>query len=197
MHSSSILWHLSYFLHAQSLQSCPAPCDPMDVAHQAPMSIAFSRQEHWSGLPCPPPGDLSHPRTEPSSLLCPALEGRFFPPRTTWEAGYKRRMSPFELGLWFTWYLFRKPDDDRPLLKTIQVFCGTHSSVQFSSVTQLCPTLCDPMNHSTPGLPVHHHLPEFTQTHVHRVRDAIQPSHPGSPPSPPAPNPAQHQSLFQ
>ena len=71
------------------------------------------------------------------------------------------------------------------------------SSVQFSSVTQSCPTLCDPMNRSTPGLPVHHQLPEFTQTHGHRVGDAIQPSHPLSSPSPPAPNPSQHQSLFQ
>ena len=62
---------------------------------------------------------------------------------------------------------------------------------------QLCPTLCDPMNRSTPGLPVHHQLPEITQTHVHQVRDAIQPSHPLSSPSPPAPNPSQHQSLFQ
>ena len=70
-------------------------------------------------------------------------------------------------------------------------------SVQFSSVAHLCPTLCDPMNHSTPGLPVHHQLPEFTQTHVHRVSDAIQPSHPLLSPSPPAPNPSQHQSLFQ
>ena len=68
---------------------------------------------------------------------------------------------------------------------------------QFSSVTQSCPTLCDPMNRSTPGLPVHHQLPEFTQTHVHRVGDAIQPSHPLSSPSPPAPNPSQHQGLFQ
>ena len=68
---------------------------------------------------------------------------------------------------------------------------------QFSSVAQSCPTLCDPMNHSTPGLPVHHQLPEFTQTHVHRVRDAIQPSHPRSSLSPTAPNPSQHQSLFQ
>ena len=67
------------------------------------------------------------------------------------------------------------------------------SSVQFSSVTQSCLTLCNPMNHSTPGLPVHHQLPEFTQTHVHRVGDAIQPSHPLSSPS----SPAQHQSLFQ
>ena len=71
------------------------------------------------------------------------------------------------------------------------------SSVQFSSVAQSCPTLCDPMNHSMPGLHVHHHLPEFTQTHVHRVRDAIQPSHPRLSPSPPDPNPSQHQSLFQ
>ena len=70
-------------------------------------------------------------------------------------------------------------------------------SVQFSSVAQLCPTLCDPMNCSTPGLPVHHQLPEFTQTHVHWVGDAIQPSHPVSSPSPPAPNPSQHQGLFQ
>ena len=61
---------------------------------------------------------------------------------------------------------------------------------QFSSVAQLCPTLCDPMNRSMPGLPVHHQLPEFTQTHIHQVSDAIQPSHPLSSPSPPAPNPS-------
>ena len=67
----------------------------------------------------------------------------------------------------------------------------------FSAVAQSCPTLCDPMNHSTPGLPVHYQLPEFTQTYVHRVRDAIQPSHPRSSPSPPAPNPSQNQSRFQ
>ena len=68
------------------------------------------------------------------------------------------------------------------------------SSVQFSSVAQSCPTLCDPMNSSTPGLPFHHQLPEFTQTHVHRVSDAIQPSHPLLSPSSPAPNPSQHQT---
>ena len=67
----------------------------------------------------------------------------------------------------------------------------------FSSVAQSCPTLCNPMNRGTPGLPVHHQLLEFTQTHVYRVSDAIQPSHPLSSPSPPAPNPSQHQSLFQ
>ena len=70
-------------------------------------------------------------------------------------------------------------------------------SVQFSSVSQSCPTLCNPMIRSTPGFPVHHQLPEFTQTHVHQVGDAIQPSQPLSSPSLPALNPSQHQSLFQ
>ena len=68
--------------------------------------------------------------------------------------------------------------------------------VQFSSVAQWCLTLCDPMNRSIPGLPVHHQLPESTQNHAHRVDDAIQPSHPLLSPSP-APNPSQHQDLFQ
>ena len=70
-------------------------------------------------------------------------------------------------------------------------------SDQIRSIAHSCPTPCDPMNLSTPGLPVHHQLPEFTQTHVHRVSDAIQLSHPLSSPSPPAPNPSQHQGLFQ
>ena len=77
------------------------------------------------------------------------------------------------------------------------VLGGVLLDIQFSSVAQLCPTLCHPMNRSTPGLPVHHQLPESTQTHAHRVGDAIQPSHPLSSPSPPAPNPSQHQGLFQ
>ena len=70
-------------------------------------------------------------------------------------------------------------------------------SVPFSSASQLCPTLCNPMDLSTPGLPVYHQLPEFTQTHVHPVGDATQSSHPLSTPSLPAPNPSQHQGLFQ
>ena len=69
--------------------------------------------------------------------------------------------------------------------------------IQFSSVAQWCPTLCDPMNHSTTGLPVHHQLPEVTQTHVHCVGDAIQPSHPLLSPSPPVLNLSQHQGLLQ
>ena len=84
-------------------------------------------------------------------------------------------------------------------------FVGKVMSLLFNMLSRLvvtfppqwCPTLCDPMNHSSPGLPVHHQLLEFTQTHVHQVGDAIQPSHPLSSPSPPAPNPSQHQSLFQ
>ena len=74
----------------------------------------------------------------------------------------------------------------------------THAiSVQFNSVAQLCTTLCDPMNHSKPGFPVHHQLLEPTQTHVHQVGNAIQPFHPLSSPSPPALNLSQHQGLFQ
>ena len=133
---------------------------PWTIAYEAPLSMAFSRQEYWSGFPFPSPGDLLDPGIEPASLASPALPGRFFstePPR-------------------------------KPHLLV---------SVQFSSVPQSCLTLCDPMNRSTPGLLVHHQLPEFTQTHVHRVSDAIQPSHPLSSPSPPAPNPSQHQTIFQ
>ena len=95
-----------------------------------------------------------------------------------------------------TWKQPRCPSADEWIRKQWYIYTMEHS-VQFSSVTQMCPTLCDPMNRSTPGLPVHHHLPDFTQTHVHRVSDAIQPSHPQSSPSPPALNPSQHQSLFQ
>ena len=130
---------------------------PWTVACQVTPSMGFSRQEYWSGLSFPSPGDLPGPGVEPMS---PALQV-----------------------------------DSLPL--SHHGICLTYSSIQFSSVAQSCLTLCDPMNHSTPGLPVHHQLPEFTQIHVHRVGDAIQPSHPLSSPSPPAPNLSQHQSLFQ
>ena len=74
---------------------------------------------------------------------------------------------------------------------------GSWLLIQFSSVTQSCPTLCDPMNRNTPGLPIHHQLPEFTQTHIHRVGDAMQPSHPLLSLSPPALNPSQYEGLFK
>ena len=104
----------------------------------------------------------------------------------TWVCVYycDRNVSPAPFSLWnhswiyLQWLLFSITD-------------------QIRSVAQSCPTLCKPMNRSTPGIPVHHQLPEFTQTHVHYISDAIQPSHPLSSPSPLAPNPSQHQSLFQ
>ena len=112
----------------------------------------------------------------------------------------KRRQS---ISFRCTKYLLRKPNV-KNLYKDIWLASKhmkrcpvSFSSVQFSSVTQSHPTLCDPMNWSTPGLPVHHQHPEFTQTHAHRVSGAIQPSHPLSSPSLPAPNPSQHQGLFQ
>ena len=94
------------------------------------------------------------------------------------------------------------PKMDATIISTFQLWKLRHREVKwvcprFSSVAQSCLTLYNPMNHSMPGLPVHHQLPEFTQTHVHRVGDAIQPSHPLSSPSPAAPNPSQHQGLFK
>ena len=144
--------------------------------------MGFSRQEYWSELACPPPRDLPTQRLNPCLLRL--LHCRQF---LYWRAMgdtpygfYIPSLNNFHLGSTFItptgiWF----------------------SSVQFSSVSQSCPILWDPMNCSTPGFPVHHQLLEFTQTHVHRFSDAIQPSHSLSSPSPPASNPSQHQSLFQ
>ena len=115
-------------------------------------------------------------------------------------------LSSLALPYWqFCYFLHNQPpcflgDPDfyfnwrKIALQCCVVFC---CSAQFSSVAQSCPALCDPMDRSTPGLPVHHQLLQFTQTHVHRVSDAIQPSHPLLSPSPPAFNLSQHQGLFQ
>ena len=108
-----------------------------------------------------------------------------------------QHMTFSEIALWQdgTWYLQERRShiQQGKGRGTLQ----SYGSVQFSSVAQSCQTLCNPMNRSTPGLPVHLQIPEFTQTHVHWVGDAIQPSHPLSSPSPPARNPSQHQCLFQ
>ena len=106
---------------AQSLSRCRLFATPWTAACQAPLSMGFSRQEYWSGLPCSSSGYLSDPGIEPGP---PALQANSLP---------------------------SKPPG-KPYI----------CSVQFSSVTQSYPTLCDPMNRSTPGLPVHHQLPEFT-----------------------------------
>ena len=132
---------------------------PCTIARQAPQSMGFLRQEYWSELPCPPPGDLPNPGVKPESLMSPALAGEFLTTSTTWEV-----------------LLYR---------------CCC------CSVAQLYPTLCHPTDCSTPGFHVLHHLPEFVQTHVHWVGDAIQPSHLLSSPSPPAFNLSQNQGLFQ
>ena len=139
---------------------------PCKVACQAPLSMALTRQEHWSGLPFSSSGDPLNPGIE--------------------------RMSPASLALASGFFIAGRPG--KP---TNAKYLCLMQKFQFSSAAQSCPTLCDPMNRSTPGLPVHHQLPESTQTHVHWVGDAIQPSHPLLSPSPPAPNLSQHQGLFK
>ena len=104
----------------------------------------------------------------------------------SWQSWFQLVLHP---ARHFTWCTMHRSEISRVTIYSLDV--------QFSSVAQSCPTLCDPMNHSTPGFPVHHQLLEFTQTHVHRVGDAIQPSHLLSSPSPPAPNPSQNQGVFQ
>ena len=145
------------------------------IAHQAPLSMGFSRQECWSGQPFPSPGDIPNPEIKPTSLTTPTLARGFFTTSATWKPIY---------NIIYIIYIY--------------IYITVLAHIQSAnSVTQSCPTLCDPMNRSTPGLPVHHQLPEFTQTHVHRVGDAIQPSHSLLSPSPPTLNLSQHQGLFK
>ena len=110
------------------------------------------------------------------------------------------RLQHFCVSLLFiSSFLFPKPPssfDPKCILSTFLLYC-TYMSNQFSSVAQSCPTLCNPMDCSMPGFPIHHQLPELSQTHVHWVGDAIQSSHPLSSPSSPAFNLSQHQGLFQ
>ena len=110
---------------------------------------------------------------------------------------YKEQNEPIKLHTLTKMNFTNMILNEKPHKNKCILYNSHHMTFQFSSVAQLCPTLCDPMNRSMPGLPVHHQLLEFTQTQVYRVSDAIQPSHPLSSPSPPAPNPSQHQSLFQ
>ena len=140
--------------------------------------------------------------------------------KTEWSSGYRMVVSVIRfllLWLWADWVLWldteQNQESKRPFESKFKIQCtfstecitfGTIvkskkfiSSVQFTSVAQLGPTLYNPMNRSTPGLPDHDQLLEFTQIHIHQVSDAIQPSHPLSSPSPPAPDPSQHQSLSQ
>ena len=133
---------------------------PHGLAHQAPLSMEFSRQEHGSGLPFPSPGSLPDQGLNLGLLHCRQILYHLSQQGSSWKAIY---------------------------------IC----MCQFSSVVQSCLTLCNPMDCSTPGLPVHHQLLELAQTHVYWVSDATQPSHPLSSPSPPILNLSQHQGLFK
>ena len=191
------LWSVQF-----SQLSCPTPCDPMDCSTLGfPLyyQLPESTQIHIHHV-----GDTiqsSHPLSSPSPPT-------FFPSirvfsnesalRVTWPKYWSFSLSISPSSECSGLISFRM--DWLALLAvqgTLKSLLQYHSSVQFSSVAQSCPTLSDPMNRSTPGLPVHHQLPEFTQTHSHRVGDAIQPSHPLSSPSPPALNLSQHRGLFK
>ena len=194
---------------------------PWTAAHQAPPSMGFSRQEYWSGAPLPGTStnlrhsgthylyniltltsifwhSLAYSRTH-TALILPTLTHIYIP----------LSLNPHEQSLELhtlpcLFFIGRPGGSDG---KESAFYVGDQPSLkpkpnpelgpQFSSVAQSCLTLCNHMNCSTPGLPVHHQLPDFTQTHVHRVSDAIQPSHPLSSPSPRAPKFSQHQGLFQ
>ena len=140
---------------------------PWMATHQAPWSMGFPRQEYWSWLPFPPSGDLLSPGIEPASPLAPTLADEFS--------------------------IVKSPRKSlRCILMPIRILRDW-----FSSVPHSCLTLHDPMDCSTPGFPVHHQLWELTQTHVHPVSEAIQPSHPLSSPSPSTFNLSEHQGLFK
>ena len=184
--------------------------------------MEFSKHEHWSGLPFPSPGDLPDSGTEPRSLALQADSLPSEPPgkltlgccssNAIWYLAQESFLS-------LTWkksmnLTCKLPGPDladlcgRNLLSeglgACLYMCGCmllsvvlNIIIQFSSVAQSCPTLCDPTHCSMPGFPVHHQLPELAQTHVRQVGDEIQPSHPLSSPSPPAFNLSQHQGLFK
>ena len=140
---------------------------PQTAAHQAPPSPGFSRQEHWSGLPFPSPMHESEKSKWSHSVVSDS----------SWPHGLQPGFSVHGI---------------------FQARVLEWGAIVFSSsIAQSCPILCEPMDCSTPGLPVHRQLTEFTQTHVHASSDGIQPSHPLSSPSPPAFNLSQHQGLFQ
>ena len=156
--------------------------DSLQPYHRFPLSTGFSKQEYWHGLPCPPPGYLPDPGTKPASLVSSALAGGLLPLGAIWGAPRQSPHFPLEPPLPTlhsparkgltpsTWLSPGQSENCLTLATVTGSGSGTQSgphSAQFSSVAQSCPTLCDPMNRSTPGFPAHHQLPEFTQTHVH------------------------------
>ena len=153
---------------------------PWTIARQVPLSMGFPRQEYRSGLPFPSPGDFL---TQGSNLDL-----------LHWQAdslALRHQRSPVQPLLQSTLERFQET------VHSLPVTSNSHLSCQFRSVAQFCPTLCDPMDCSTPGFPVHHQCLELAQTHVHQVGDAIQPSHLLLSPSLLAFSLSQHQGLFQ
>ena len=180
--------HLGNVSYCLLTELCLTLGDPTDCSPPGSLSMGFPRQEYWSGLPFPS-GDLPDAGIKPAS---PDQQADSLPlGNSFWETCERnlylgvimfiKQRSPYQKFM--MWQQLKNPEN--------------RLSIQFSSIAQSYLTLCDPMNCSTPGLPVHHQLPEFIQSHVHQAGDAIQPSHPLSSPSPPAPNPSQHQGLFQ
>ena len=167
-------------------------------SNQIKVYICSSKSESVSHLvmsdPLWPPG-LQHPR-RPCPSLSPGACSNSCPLSRQCHPTISSSVTPSPPSLSLSHHQgpFQWVSSSHQVAKVLEL---QHQSIQFSLVTQSCPTLCDPMDRSTPGLPVHHQLPELTQTHVHRVGDAIQPSHPLSFPSPPTFNLSQHQDLFK
>ena len=180
---------------AKSLQSCPTLCDPRDGSPPGSpvLGILQARTLEWVAISFSNAWKWKVKGKSLSSvrlLAIPWTAADQAPP----FMGFSRQEYWSGVPLPSPIYFLPNKFADTHMYACIYTY--TYDD-QIRSVAQSCPTLCDPVNRSTPGLPVHHQLPEFTQTHVHRVSDAIQPSHPLLSPSPPAPNPSQHQSPFQ
>jgi len=179
-----------------------------------PKSVQFSSVQLLSHVqffmtrpPCPSPPPGVYSNSQPLSQWChPTISSSVIPFSShpqSFPASGSLQMSQFfasggqNIGVWASTSVFPMNTQNWFPLGLTDWISLQSSSVQFSSVAESCPTLCHPMNQNTPGLPVHHQLLEFTQTHVHQVSDALQLSHPLLSPSPPALNPSKHQSLFQ
>ena len=186
------------FQFSSVAQSCVTLCDPID--HSTPGFSAITNSQSLlklTSFESVIPSNhliLCHPFLLLTSI-CPII--RVFSNESAlcirWPRYWSFSISPSNEYSWLISFRI----DCLDLLAVQGTLKSLLQSDQIRSVAQSCLTLCNPMNPSMPGLPVHHQVPEFTQTHVHRVSDAIQPSHPLSSPFPPAPNPSQHQSLFQ
>ena len=205
-----IIWHINIYVcvcaHVHCLLShfsCVWLCDTMDHSPTG-SSVHGILQTRIPGCPHLLQGIFPTQGSNPRLLCLLHCRWILYPLSHLGNPGKLYLSIHLSLSLYIYIYIERERNQMKVVmykinstLRYILLVYFTVPYVQFSSVAQSCSTLCDSMNCSMPGLPVHHQLPEFTQTHAHRVGDAIQPSHPPSSPFPPAPNPSQHQGLFQ